>query len=68
MGRPSAIARLGAANSGFMSKRVEVYQLVAANYERIAANERGHYAIATIDVELGIWSGHYRNLDLPWLH
>jgi hypothetical protein len=30
-------------------------------------NERGHYAIAPMGVELGIWQGYYPNADLPWL-
>lgn len=46
---------------------VEVYQMVAGNYQLIAANERGHYAIAPLGVELGIWQGEYLNANLPWL-
>lgn len=30
-------------------------------------NERGHYAIAPMGVELGIWRGWYQNAELPWL-
>lgn len=46
---------------------VEVYQMVAGNYQLMAANERGHYAIAPLKVELGIWLGDYLNANLPWL-
>ncbi|MGI8503813.1 MAG: Uma2 family endonuclease [Hassallia sp.] len=46
---------------------VEVYQMVAGNYQLMAANERGHYAIAPLGVELGIWQGEYLNANLPWL-
>lgn len=46
---------------------VEVYQLVAGDYQLMTANERGHYPIAPLGVELGIWQGHYLNIDLPWL-
>ncbi len=31
------------------------------------ANERGHYGIVSLHVELGIWTGRYQNLELPWL-
>ncbi len=46
---------------------VEVYRLVADSYERVSANERGHYPITSLDVELGIWQGEYQNATLPWL-
>ncbi|HBB31088.1 MAG TPA: transcriptional regulator [Cyanobacteria bacterium UBA8803] len=46
---------------------VEVYQLVQGRYERMSANERGHYAIAPMGVELGIWQGRYDEMELPWL-
>ncbi len=46
---------------------VEVYQMVAGNYQLMTANERGHYAIAPLEVELGIWQGEYLNANLPWL-
>ncbi|CDM96898.1 conserved protein of unknown function [Limnospira indica PCC 8005] len=37
------------------------------HYELVAANERGHYPIHPMGVELGIWLGQYGNLELPWL-
>ena len=46
---------------------VEVYHLVENRYELVAANERGHYPISQLGVELGIWQGHYLNAELPWL-
>jgi Uma2 family endonuclease len=46
---------------------VEVYQLVQGHYELMSANERGHYAIAPMGVELGIWEGRYDEMELPWL-
>ena len=46
---------------------VEVYRLVANHYEVVAANERGHYPINPMGVELGIWQGQYANVELPWL-
>jgi Uma2 family endonuclease len=46
---------------------VEVYELVNGRYQRVAANQRGHYSIAPMGVELGIWQGEYFNQDFPWL-
>jgi Uma2 family endonuclease len=54
---------------------VEVYKLVNDKYQRMVANQRGHYpitfgasgAIAPMVVELGIWQGEYLNQDFPWL-
>jgi Uma2 family endonuclease len=47
--------------------RVEVYYLAAGKYKLMSANERGHYPIAPLGVELGIWQGRYKNVELPWL-
>ena len=46
---------------------VEVYELVAQRYERLRPNARGHYAISSLGVELGIWQGKVDNQTLPWL-
>jgi hypothetical protein len=46
---------------------VEVYRLVGDAYELLPANEREHYPIASLGVELGIWQGQYQNVTLPWL-
>ena len=46
---------------------VEVYHFVENSYELVAANERGHYPIPQMAVELGIWQGRYGNMELPWL-
>ncbi|MBD2255094.1 Uma2 family endonuclease [Nostoc parmelioides FACHB-3921] len=46
---------------------VEVYTLATGKYQPIAANERGHYLINPLGVELGIWQGQYQNMELPWL-
>ena len=42
---------------------VEVYQLVNGRYERLLPNQRGHYAIAPMGVELGI----QEKGTIPWL-
>ncbi len=46
---------------------VEVYHLVGGQYQLLPANERGHYSIIPLGVELGIWQGQYQNVELPWL-
>jgi Uma2 family endonuclease len=46
---------------------VEVYQLVNGRYQRCLANDRGHYPIPPLGVELGIWQGLYLNQTFPWL-
>jgi Uma2 family endonuclease len=46
---------------------VEVYHLIENKYQLLPANERGHYPIPALGVELGIWQGEYQNVDLPWL-
>ena len=42
---------------------VEVYQLIDGRYARILPNQRGHYAIAPMGVELGI----QEKGSIPWL-
>jgi hypothetical protein len=46
---------------------VEVYRLVDGRFQRVPPNERGHYPIPPLRVELGIWQGKYQNAELPWL-
>ncbi|MGB8698469.1 MAG: Uma2 family endonuclease, partial [Thermosynechococcaceae cyanobacterium] len=46
---------------------VEVYELIGNRYEPCHPNERGHYSIAPMEVELGIWRGLYDNRSIPWL-
>jgi Putative restriction endonuclease len=47
--------------------QVEVYHLVEDRFELVPQNQRGHYPIAQIGVELGIWQGVYQGVELPWL-
>jgi Uma2 family endonuclease len=51
----------------FETGRVEVFQLMGWNFQTLPANERGHYPIAPLGIELGIWEGVYKNVSLPWL-
>ncbi|WP_416666368.1 Uma2 family endonuclease [Egbenema bharatensis] len=46
---------------------VEVYELSANHYQRCEPNDRGHFPIPPMGVELGIWQGSYMNQTLPWL-
>lgn len=46
---------------------VEVYCLVAGQYQLLTVNERGHYPISLLGVELEIWQGRYQNSEIPWL-
>lgn len=46
---------------------IAFYELVAGQYELVTANARGHYPIPAMGVELGLWSGTYGTLTLPWL-
>jgi Uma2 family endonuclease len=46
---------------------VEVYELVAQRYQLVTPNDRGHYPISSLGVELGIWQGKIDNQTLPWL-
>ncbi|MDM3846896.1 MAG: Uma2 family endonuclease [Aphanizomenon gracile PMC649.10] len=48
--------------------RLEVYHLVDFSYQKIQPNERGHYPIAPLGVELGLWQGSYlNNPEQLWL-
>lgn len=47
--------------------QIEVYQLVNGRYEKMTPNNRGHYPIEPLQVELGIWPGEYQNQQFPWL-
>ncbi len=46
---------------------VEVYERIGGRYRRCQANNRGHYPIPPLQVELGIWQGEFMNQPLPWL-
>ncbi|NEP59545.1 MAG: Uma2 family endonuclease, partial [Symploca sp. SIO2G7] len=46
---------------------VEMYHLVEGSYQLLSSNERGHYPIPAMGVELGIWQGEYDEVKLPWL-
>jgi Uma2 family endonuclease len=41
--------------------KLEVYHLIEGVYQKMVANERGHYLITPMQVELGLWQGTYQN-------
>jgi len=47
--------------------RVTVYELVNNRFKLVPPNDRGHFPIPPLEVELGTWQGRFLNLDLPWL-
>lgn len=47
--------------------RVEVHHLLHGTYRRMDPNERGHFPIPILGVELGIWHGRFMEMELPWL-
>ena len=47
--------------------KLEVYHLVDGFYQMQGANERGHYPIAPLGIELGLWQGSYLNQTQLWL-
>lgn len=47
--------------------RVELFRLVGGRYVPVPSNERGHYPVEPMGVELGIWQGTYRNMTMGWL-
>jgi Uma2 family endonuclease len=46
---------------------LEVYHFVDAGYEKMTPNERSHYPITPMGVELGLWEGTYQNQTMLWL-
>ena len=49
------------------SGKLEVYTLVSGFYQLLTPNERGHYLIPPLGVELGLWQGRYLNQTQQWL-
>jgi len=46
---------------------LEVYHLVDFSYQKLEPNQRGHYPIPPMGVELGLWEGTYQNQPMLWL-
>jgi Uma2 family endonuclease len=47
--------------------RLEVYHRVNELYQPLKPNQRGHFPIAPLGVELGIWHGTFMGYTVPWL-
>lgn len=47
--------------------KLEVYKLDGGRYQKLRPNERGHYPIPPMGVELGVWQGSYQNQTQQWL-
>jgi Uma2 family endonuclease len=48
--------------------KLEVYYLSGGRYQQLSPNQRGHYSIPPMQVELGVWRGIYQNQpEQPWL-
>ena len=46
---------------------LEMYNLSNGTYQLMAPNERGHYPVDRLGVELGLWQGSYQNQQQLWL-
>jgi Uma2 family endonuclease len=49
------------------TRRLEMYAVREGRFALMEANERGHYPIPALGVELGVWEGNYGGFDAPWL-
>jgi Putative restriction endonuclease len=47
--------------------RLEVYHLVDFSYQKLIPNDRGHYPIHLMNIELGLWQGTYQNQEMLWM-
>ncbi|XZN95260.1 MAG: Uma2 family endonuclease [Microcoleus sp.] len=47
--------------------RLDVYRLIDGYYQLLELNQRGHFPIAPLGVELGLWQGSYQNQTMLWL-
>jgi Uma2 family endonuclease len=48
-------------------RTLEVYHLIDNRFQPIPANERGHFFLTSLQVELGIWDGEFQGMNGPWL-
>ncbi|TAH20032.1 MAG: Uma2 family endonuclease, partial [Oscillatoriales cyanobacterium] len=49
------------------TSQLEVYNWVNGCYCRLEPNDRGHYPIDRMGIELGLWEGSYQNQTQRWL-
>ena len=46
---------------------IELYRLEDRRYREVPANANGRYPIPSMDMELGLWEGHFHGVVAPWL-
>ncbi|NEO70847.1 Uma2 family endonuclease [Moorena sp. SIO3H5] len=46
---------------------LEVYEFLKGFYHKMKPNERGHYPIEALGIELGLWQGTYQNQNQLWV-
>jgi Uma2 family endonuclease len=46
---------------------VELYKLDGGRYHQVTPNESGRLPIEPLGVELGVWHGKYRSMQVPWV-
>ncbi len=46
---------------------IEMYHLQGTQYVQMQPNPQGRYVIPEMQVELGLWQGHYQGMTLPWM-
>ncbi|MCU0542369.1 MAG: Uma2 family endonuclease [Oscillatoriaceae cyanobacterium Prado104] len=49
------------------ANKLEVYHFTDGYYQITTPNDRGHYPIPLLGVELGLWEGSYQNQTQIWL-
>lgn len=49
------------------NSRLEIYRLIDGYYQLLELNQGGHFSIAPLGVELGLWQGSYQNQTMLWL-
>ncbi len=46
---------------------IEMYHLQGTRYVQMQSTPQGRYVIPEMQVELGLWQGHYQGMTLPWM-
>lgn len=46
---------------------IDLYHLQGTQYIQMKPNPEGRYTIPEMQVELGLWQGHYQGMTLPWM-
>ncbi len=46
---------------------IDMYHLQGTQYVQMTPNPHGRYTIPEMQVELGLWQGHYQGMTLPWM-